>query len=159
MLRSQIHAFPSVAPVTTTPALTLPPILTNSTASILSPSVWPPRAPTTSPLLRLTTRTPPEAPPITASVEEGLTLRDVMPSKLNRPSPLVSLKIGVGDRGSQNIRVPWASAVMILLPGQCKLLDRIIAGDYKCTIRCEVTAVHRACMACKHLHCIPRGYF
>lgn len=67
------------------------------------------------------TRTPPAAPPITASVEEGLTAREVIPSRLNRPSSEVSLKIGVEERGSQNIRVLLPSAEMICLPVNRKL--------------------------------------
>jgi hypothetical protein len=111
VLRSQIHTLPSVAPVTTVfvlvdPTGALAPstaatMLTKAMASTLSPSVWPPSAEMTSPLLRLMTRTPPSAPPTTASVEAGLMASDVMPPKLNRASSPVSLKTGVGERGSQ----------------------------------------------------------
>lgn len=112
-----MHALPSVAPVTATPGPVLDPaISTNWTASILSPSVCPPSGPTTSPLLRLTTRTPPAAPPTTASVDDGLTPSEVMPSRLKRASSGESLKIGVGDRGSQNISNPSAQAVIMRLP-------------------------------------------
>lgn len=104
VLRSQMHTLPSVAPVTTVFALepsTAPTMLTKATASTLSPSVWPPRAEMTSPLLRLTTRTPPSAPPTTAIVEAGLTASEVIPPNSNRASSPVNLKIGVGERGSQ----------------------------------------------------------
>lgn len=39
-----------------------------------------------------------------------------MPSRLNRASSGVSLKIGEGDRGSQKMSVPSASAVIIRFP-------------------------------------------
>jgi len=118
VLRSQIQAVPSVAPVTATPGpeLLLPLKSTNATASILSPSVCPPRVAIISPLLRLTTRTPPAAPPTTASVEDGLTPREVMPSRSKRASSGLILKIGVEDLGSQRIRKPSWSAEIILLP-------------------------------------------
>ena len=111
VLRSHMHTLPSVAPVTTVPApadpagalepSTAPTILTKTIASTLCSSVWPPRAEMTSPLLRLTTRTPPFAPPTTTTVEAGLTESEVMPPKSNRASCPVSLKSGVGDLGSQ----------------------------------------------------------
>lgn len=62
------------------------------------------------------TRTPPAAPPTTASVDEGLMPRDVIPSRLKRASSGVSLNMGVGDLGSQNMRTPSAHADIILLP-------------------------------------------
>lgn len=111
VLRSQIHTLPSVAPVTTVFVLVNPTgalapstaatMLTKAMASTLSPSAWPPRAEMTSPLFRLITRTPPSAPPTTAIVEAGLMASDVMPPKSNRASFPVSLKSGVGERGSQ----------------------------------------------------------
>lgn len=114
-----MHALPSVAPLTTTPGPVLEPAMsTNRTASILSPSVCPPRGPTISPLPRLMTRTPPAAPPTTASVDEGLMLNEVTPSKLKRASSEDSLKIGEGDRGSQNIRTPSEQALIIRLPSK-----------------------------------------
>ena len=126
VLRSHIHTLPSVAPVTTVPApadptgalepSTAPTRLTKTIASTLFSSVWPPRAEITSPLLKLTTRTPPFAPPTTATVEAGLTASEVMPPKSNRASCAVSLKTGVGDRGSQKMRVLLPHAVMIRLP-------------------------------------------
>jgi hypothetical protein len=113
-----MQALPSVAPVTATPAPALLPVKsTNWMASILSPSVCPPSAATTSPLLRLTTRTPPAAPPTTASVDEGLTPNDVIPSRSNLASFGVNLKTGLDERGSQKINTPSAQAVTILLPG------------------------------------------
>ena len=118
VLRSQIHAFPSVAPVTTTPGLVFDPVIsTNTIDSMLSPSVCPPRVETISPLVRPITRRPPAAPPTTASVEEGFTAMDVMPSKSNRASSGPNLKMGVDERGSQKIRCPSAQAETILLPG------------------------------------------
>jgi len=107
-----MHTLPSVAQVTTVFVLVDPrgaalvpsraaTMLTKAMASTLSPSAWPPRAEMTSPLLRLMTRTPPSAPPTTAIVEAGLTASDVMPPKSNRASFAVSLKSGVGERGSQ----------------------------------------------------------
>jgi hypothetical protein len=106
-----MHTLPSVAPVTTVPApvdamgalepLTAPTMLTKTMASTLWPSVWPPKAEMTSPLLRLTTRTPPSLPPTTAIVEAGLTASAVIPPRSNRGSCAVSLKSGVDDRGSQ----------------------------------------------------------
>lgn len=63
------------------------------------------------------TRIPPAAPPTMASVEEGLTPREVIPSRLNRASEEVSLKMGVSERGSQNMRVFSASAEMMCFPG------------------------------------------
>ena len=120
VLRSHIQTFPSVAPVTTIPGPSLLPLRpvksTKTTASMLSSSLWPPSVETISPLDREITRTPPAAPPTTASVEEGLTAREVIPSSLNRPSSGVSLKTGIKERGSQNIRMLSASAEMIRLP-------------------------------------------
>ena len=117
VVRSQIHAFPSVAPVTTTPGPEFDPVIsTNTIDSMLSPSVWPPRVDTISPLVRPITRTPPAAPPTMASVEEGFTAMEVIPSKSNRASSGVNLKTGVDERGSQKIRCPLAQAEMILLP-------------------------------------------
>lgn len=112
-----MQAFPSVAPVTATIGPFPVPLKSiNTTASMLSPSVCPPRVVTTSPLLKLTTRTPPDAPPTTARVDEGLIANEVIPSRLNLASSAVNLKIGVGDRGSQKRRVPSAQAEMIRLP-------------------------------------------
>lgn len=118
MLRSQMQALPSVAPVTAIPGPELPvPVRSMKVmASMLSPSVCPPRVEAISPLLRLMTRTPPPAPPTTARVEDGFTAIDVMPSRLNRASSGPNLKTGAEDRGSQNIRYPSWSAVMILFP-------------------------------------------
>ena len=117
MVRSQMHAFPSVAPVTTTPGPVFDPLIsTNTTDSILSPSVCPPRVETISPLVRPITRTPPAAPPTTANVEEGFTAMEVIPSNSNRASSGVNLKTGVDERGSQKIRCPLAQAEIILLP-------------------------------------------
>lgn len=62
------------------------------------------------------TRTPPAAPPTTASVDEWLIPRDVIPSRLKRASSGVNLNMGVGDLGSQNMRMPSAHADIILLP-------------------------------------------
>jgi len=128
VLRSQIHAFPSVAPVTTTPGPMPDPVIsTNTIDSMLSPSVWPPRVETISPLVRPITRTPPAAPPTTASVEEGFTAMDVIPSKSNRASSGPNLKMGVDERGSQKIRCPSAQAEMILLP--CKFCEDFIQSE------------------------------
>ena len=43
-----------------------------------------------------------------------------MPSSAKRWSVGVSLKSGVGERGSQKMRVPSASAVMMCLPSGVK---------------------------------------
>ena len=69
-----------------------------------------------SPLFRLTTRTPPEAPPTTATVDAGFIANEVMPPRLKRSSSGISFHTGVVERGSQKIRVPSASAVIILFP-------------------------------------------
>lgn len=39
------------------------------------------------------------------------------PSSANRPSDCDSLKIGLGERGSQRMRLPVESAVTIRFPG------------------------------------------
>jgi hypothetical protein len=74
------------------------------------------------------TRTPPAAPPTTASVDEGLMPRDVIPSRLKRASSGVSLNMGVGDLGSQNMRMPSAHADIILLP----VFFFLVSDGYMC---------------------------
>ena len=49
-------------------------------------------------------------------VEAGLTASEVMPPRLNRASVPVSLKSGVGERGSQYMKVLSAHAVTMRLP-------------------------------------------
>jgi hypothetical protein len=154
VLRSHIHALPSVPPVTATPGPALEPMSMKVTASILSPSVWPPSAPTTSPLFKLTTRTPPSAPPTIASVEEGFTPNEVMLSKSNRASLAVSLKTGVGERGSQYIKVPSAHAVTIRLPAK-RSRQVSSSGGVNLTIWSKLSTVDCTGMTRKDLHCIP----
>jgi hypothetical protein len=171
VLRSQIHTLPSVAPVTTVFVLVDEPtgaalvpstaatMLTKAMASTLSPSAWPPSAEMTSPLLRLMTRTPPSAPPTTAILEAGLTASDVMPPKSNRASSPVSLKSGVGERGSQYIKVLSAHAVTIRLP-RVVVLARWSTFEYNSflTVGCEVPALDRPRVAGKDLHNITRWH-
>ncbi len=124
---------------------------------MLSPSLCPPRAATTSPFVRLTTRTPPAAPPTTASVEDRLIDRDVTPSRLNLASSAVNFTVGVGERGSHIINVLLAQADTIFLPIYgCK--GRTFAGKSSHTIRCEFATVDSTRVACEYLHCITRGY-
>lgn len=152
-----MHALPSVAPVTATPGPAFDPaISTNWTASMLSPSVCPPSGPTISPLLRLTTRTPPAAPPTTASVDEGFTPSEVMPSRLKRASSGESLKIGVGDRGSQSISNPSAQAVMMRLPNKPVSRVSSLVLRFYFTIRSELATIDSTSMTHKDLHRIPR---
>lgn len=161
VVRSQMQALPSVAPVTATPGpvLLAPVRSTNATASMLSPSVCPPKVETTSPLLRLTTRTPPSAPPTTASVDEGLIPIDVMPSRLKRASSGESLNKGVGDRGSQNNRMPSEHALNILFPIQSGQLEvEINRAMQKLTVWCECTALNSTSVSCKYLHGISRWH-
>lgn len=147
--RSHICARPSVPALTTAAP---PGISTNPIASTLSFSVCPASAPTTSPLLRLTTRMPPDSPPTTANVDEGLTPKEVIPPRFNRVLLGPSLKSGVVDLGSQNMRNPSAPAVAIRLP-EVKPERRVqwIPGS-QLTIWGKFTALDCSSVARKHLH-------
>jgi hypothetical protein len=143
-----------VPPVTTT----IPdPIPTNCTASTLSPSLCPPKTPTTSPLLRLTTRTPPAAPPTTATVEAGLIAKDVIPPRSNRAVFDVSRKSGFGESVSQYISLLSPHAVRTCLPCPAQSQRTLISKrKYGLTIRREFTAVHSSCVSRKDLHRVAR---
>lgn len=143
--KSHMHALPSVPPVTTTPLPAPGPVRSiNRTDSTLSSSLCPSSAPTMSPFERETTRTPPDTPPTTTSVDDEFTAREVMPSSSNRASEAVTLKIGVGDRGSQTISVPSSSAVTIRFPGVRWISVRGTMSriQKKHTVRSEFSTLH-----------------
>ena len=149
VLRSQMCACPSVPALTTAAP---PGSSTKPIASTLSSSVCPASAPMTSPLLRLTMRMPPDSPPTTANVDEGLTPKEVIPPKSKRVLLGPSLKTGVGDLGSQNMRNPSAHAVIIRLPETMPEQRIQLTQGSQPTIWSKFTTLDSPSVAGKYLH-------
>ena len=122
--RSHTQTLPSVPAVTAT---SMPAYSTHATPSMLSPSWWPSKLPTMSPLLSEMTLAPPFAPPTTASVLDALMARDVIPpSRANRTSADVNLSSGVSDVGVVNKRK--SDPVRIFLPVRGSVSNRMGPG-------------------------------